>query len=45
MSLLTWQRKSEKREALKKELNEDLSLIAQHAERWWKLSMSENRKK
>ena len=28
LSLLTWQRKSEKREALKRELNEDLSLIA-----------------
>ena len=37
--------KLEKREALKKELNEELMLAAWHPRRWWNFCMSEDEKK
>ena len=40
--LLAWHIKFEKRKALKKELNEELMLVAWHPRRWWNFCMSED---
>ena len=45
IQLLTWHVKFEKRKADKKELNEELMLIAWHPKRWWNFCMSEDEKK
>ena len=43
--LLAWHIKFEKRKALKKELNEELILVAWHSKRWWDWWVSEDEKK
>ena len=43
--LLAWHIKFEKRKALKKDINEELMLVAWHPKRWWNFYMSEDKKK
>ena len=43
--LLDWHTKFEKRKALKKELYEELMLVAWHLRNWWNFGMSEDEKK
>ena len=43
--LLAWHIKFEKRKALKKDINEELMLVAWHPKRWWNFCMSEDEKK
>ena len=43
--LLVWQIKFEERKELKRDLNEELMLVAWHPKRWWDFSLSEDDKK
>ena len=43
--LLDWHNKFEKRNTIKKKLNEQLILIAWHPRRWWNFCLPENDKK
>ena len=45
LRLLTRHSRIEKCKALKKELNEELILIAWHPRRWWNICMLEDEKK
>ena len=45
IKLLAWLIKFEKRKPLKKELNEELMLVAWHPRKWWNFCMSEDEKK
>ena len=43
--LLAWHIKFKKREALKKDINEELILIAQHPKGWWNFCMPKEEEK
>ena len=45
ITLLAWHIKFEKRKALKKDINEELMLVAWHPKRWWNFCMTEDEKK
>ena len=43
--LLAWHIKFKKREALKKDINEELILVAQHPKGWWNFCMPKEEEK